>query len=111
MHDLHTIAKLNAETFGPAITNFQAQGRYVVANYTGLHILSIETFEDPLEAVSALNAPVDSPDVTRKIYPPTASRPFKRDQSEDRKPDVTLADYVERKQALCGLDENGCDRN
>ena len=111
MHDLNTIAKLNADTFAPAITNYRAQGRYVVAQYTGLHILSIETFEDPLEAVSAFNAPVASPDVTRKIFPPTASRPLRRDQSEDRVQDVKLADYIERKQALCGLDENSCDRN
>jgi hypothetical protein len=92
-----------------------------VVEYSGLHISSIETFEDPLEAVSKFNSPVGSPDVTRKIFPPAAGRPVPRDQSEDRTPgspasraqagDVTLGDYIERKQAAAGLDEHGCARN
>ena len=93
MHDLNTINKLNAETFAPAIENYRAQGRYVVAEYSGLHVLSIETFEDPFEAVAKFNSPTSSPDVHRKILPPTARRQAPRDQSEDR----TLADYIARK--------------
>lgn len=107
MHGLNTITKLNNETLTGFITNYQAQGRYVVVEYTGLRISSIETFEDPLEAVSNFNRPVGSPDITRKIFPPSATRPVPRDQSEDR----TLGDYIARKQAAAGLDENGCDRN
>ena len=107
MHALHTIQTLNAETFAPAIENYRAQGRYVVATYTGLHIASIETFTDAKEAVALFEAPVESPDVHRKIYTPTAER-TPRDQSEDR----TLADYIARKQVgVFATDENGCDRN
>jgi hypothetical protein len=100
MHGLKTINQLNAEAIERSISHFQNQGRYVVATYTGLHILSVETFEDPLEAVSKFNSPVDSPDVHRKILTPTAGRSVPRDQSEDR----TLGDYVARKQAGLDLD-------
>jgi hypothetical protein len=100
MHGLNTIAKINNESFAAAIANYQAQGRYVLVTYGGLHISGIETFEDPLEAVSKFNSPLPFPDVTRKILPPTARRPAPRDQSEDR----TLGDYVARKQAAAGLD-------
>lgn len=84
MHDLNTINKLNAEAFSTAIENYRAQGRYVVAEYSGLRLMSIETFEDPLEAVAKFEAHKASPDISRKIFPPTASRPAQRDRSEDR---------------------------
>lgn len=86
MHDLQTISKLNAAAFADGIANYQAQGRYVVATYTGLHILSVETFSGPAaqtDATTALNAPKASPDVHRKLFEPTGAAPA-RDQSEDR---------------------------
>lgn len=88
MHDLRTISRLNAEAFGPAITNLQRQGRFVVAKYAGLHILSIESFSDETEARADFDEAVDSPDKTKKLFAPIASadgaNPVQRDQSEDR---------------------------
>ena len=88
MHDLNTISRLNAEAFGPAIENLQRQGRFVVAKYTGLHILSIESYSDELEARADFDKPNDSPDQHKKLLTPLASadgaNPAQRDQTEDR---------------------------
>ena len=63
MHSLNTIQKLNAESFAPAIENLRRQGRDVVATYAGLALLSIESFSIRDEAIAALQAPTESPDL------------------------------------------------
>ena len=50
MHDLSTISKLNAAAFAEAIDRYRKAGRYVIAEYAGLHLMSIETFSTEQEA-------------------------------------------------------------
>jgi len=118
MHDLNTINKLNAEAFEAAIKNFQAQGRYVLAKYEGLALVSIETFgsADALcdGHYAALEANPPATGTHFKTFPPTAGfHATGRDQSEDRAStqlgleelaalgrtgeDKTLGDYITRK--------------
>lgn len=56
MHDLATIHKLNAEAYAQGIDNFRKQGRHVLAIYSGLHLMSVETFTTAEEATTALEA-------------------------------------------------------
>lgn len=86
MQDLNIIRKLNAEAFGPEIASLQRQGKHVVATYTGLTLLKIDSFDDPLLAGDALNASVESPDINRKIFRAKYEAPnsFTRDRTEDR---------------------------
>lgn len=51
MHDLNTISKLNAQAFGEAVENFRRQGRFVIATYSGIALVSIETFTDEGDAM------------------------------------------------------------
>ena len=127
MHDLNTINRLNAEAFEAAIKNFQAQGRYVLAKYEGLTLVSIKTFStsdalrDARLAALEINHPATGTHF--KTFPPTAGfHAAKRDQSEDRPashtveelaalgrrsvieganeaPERTLGDYISRKSA------------
>ena len=50
MHDLNELNKLNAERFAQAIHNYRAQGRFVIAEYSGLTLMAIETFSTEKEA-------------------------------------------------------------
>lgn len=89
MHDLNTINKLNANAFEAAIKNFQAQGRYVLAQYEGLTLVSIETFGSADALCDGhLDALEKNPPATGthfKTFPPTAGfHAAHRDQSEDR---------------------------
>lgn len=94
MHDLNTIIRLNAEAHGDAVDRRRAEGKFVVAKYTGLHLVSFEAYDTGAAALQALNdgRVGASPDVHFKLYNPTLV-PRGRDQSEDR----TLADYIARK--------------
>ena len=89
MHDLNTINRLNAEAFHDAVSNFQRQGRYVVATYAGLSLFSIETFGDEAAALLAVDAAVPTGN-SKRMFRPTAPAPAEgyvqptRDQSEDR---------------------------
>lgn len=119
MHDLNTINKLNANAFEAAIKNFRAQGRYVLAKYEGLTLVSIETFTNSDALVdghyAALGANPPATGTHFKIFPPIAGfHAAQRDQSEDRPTqltleelaalgrtgeDKTLGDYISRKGA------------
>lgn len=46
MRDINDIIQQNNDTWGPVIANLTRQGRYVVAQYDGLHLVSIESFSD-----------------------------------------------------------------
>lgn len=99
MHSLETIHRLNAEALQKSAKHFADQGRFVVVTYFGLHVASVETFSDERDAFAALNAPLASPDVNRKLIPPTPREQVvgQRDQSEDRAQTgagATLASYV-----------------
>lgn len=86
MHDLNTINRLNAEAFAASVDHYRAQGRFVVCTYTGLTLVSIETFgpeQLPL-ARAALSLPTDSIDTHRKLLSPICAPVGGRDQSEDR---------------------------
>lgn len=94
MHSLETIARLNAEATEKAIGHYCGLGRWVVAGYTGLHIVSLETFTNEAEALAAVRAELDSPDQKRVLHPPKPADQVagQRDQSEDR----TLAAYIDK---------------
>jgi hypothetical protein len=89
MHDINTIERKNYEAFQRAVGNFQAQGRYVLCTYEGLHLVSIETFSTADELVDAHSTKVrDTPagqGAHFKCLQPTAGfHATQRDQSEDR---------------------------
>lgn len=72
MNDLNTINRLNAEAFADSIARYQAQGRYVVAEYTGLHLTAIETFSDEPSAFAKFDSYIGRTDSTRgKLFLPT----------------------------------------
>lgn len=103
MHDLNTINRLNAEAFSKSIENFRSQGRWVLAQYEGLHLLSIETFSTAEDAAIALVGAQEAAgpsDHFKLLSPLPAWHGAKRDQSEDR-PTAdprTLAGYISRVQ-------------
>lgn len=105
MHDLNTINRLNAEAFKNAITNYRAQGRYVLARYDGLTLMSIETFSTVGEAAQALVQAQESAGASEHfdlLSPLPEWHAAKRDQSEDR-PTAdprTLAGYIANVQRL-----------
>lgn len=107
MHDLNTIRRLNLDTFGQAIKNFQRQGRFVMAVYAGLHIVSIESFSTSGDAAYGVAERTDRLEASERIevFPPATAaeqaaaaapgEPLKRDQSEDRtRGFATLEDYL-----------------
>ena len=99
MHDLNTINRVNYEAFVRAIQNFQAQGRFVLAKYEGLHLVSIETFSSADELVDAhVEALKANPIATGthfKCFPPVAQfTTAQRDQSEDRKSSATVEELA-----------------
>ena len=113
MHDLNTINRLNSEAFSEAVDNFRAQGRYVLAKYDGVTLMSIETFSNAEEAAAALVQAQETGGVSErfKLLAPTGTwHGAQRDQSEDRaqpytleelsalgrSTNVTLADYINR---------------
>jgi cobyrinic acid a,c-diamide synthase len=67
MHDLHTINQLNAEAHAASIETACAAGKYVVAEYTGLHLMTTQVFDDEAAATKAMNAPLEHGD-TRRLY-------------------------------------------
>jgi hypothetical protein len=105
MHDLNTINRLNAEAFSKAITNYRSQGRYVLARYDGLTLMSIETFSTVGDAAHALVQAQESAGASEHfdlLSPLPEWHAAKRDQSEDRPtPDPrTLAGYIANVQRL-----------
>lgn len=70
MHDLNTIAKLNAEAYEQGIENFRKQGRHVLAIYSGLHLMSVETFGTAIEATTALEAIPENCGDHGKVFAP-----------------------------------------
>lgn len=115
MHDLNTINKLNADAFKRSIDRFRAQGRYVLARYEGLHLVSIETFAE-LTAAQLIAEGVEPNTGERAvIYAPfpqgsaAAALVQGRDQSEDyvkaRDAEKTLGDYYTRKSQLLDTPE------
>ena len=84
MHDLATIRRLNAEAHARSITEAQAQGKHVVAEYAGLHLMTTHVYGTEAEALAALAEPAEVGD-SRAYHPPLpAWRAARRDQSEDR---------------------------
>ena len=71
MHDLNTIQRLNAEAFGEAVENFRRQGRFVIATYSGIALVSIETFTDEGDAMRAFAdfQPEDPSNTVRLLFP------------------------------------------
>jgi len=50
MNDLHTIQKLNSQAVERDIPNQLAKGKFVVAEYTGLHFTSHSVHDTEVEA-------------------------------------------------------------
>lgn len=44
MHDLNTITKLNADAVASGIETSRNQGKYVVVEFAGVHVIGYETF-------------------------------------------------------------------
>ncbi len=59
MHDLNVINRLNAEAFADSIQNYRRQGRWVLAKYEGLALVSIETFTVQEDAQAMLDVAVE----------------------------------------------------
>jgi hypothetical protein len=114
MHDLNTLNRLNAEAFEKSIRHYQSKGRWVLARYEGLTLVSIETFGELTQAQQALDqAPANALQGERAtIFAPLPFNAVGRDQSEDRpqsytaeelaalgnsSTDKTLGDYIHRK--------------
>lgn len=88
MHDLNTINRLNAEAFADSIAKYRAAGRFVLAKYEGVHLVSIETFTDTRQAQDALDAALaEQHGGARAVLFTPIPAPA----------DVTLADYINRK--------------
>lgn len=84
MHDLATIRRLNAEAHARSIATAQAQGKHVIAEYAGLHLMTTAIYDTADEAFTALAEPAQVGD-SRAYHPPLpAWRGARRDQSEDR---------------------------
>ena len=101
MQDLNVISRQNAEAAEQEGLNAARRaGRFVVAKYTGLHLVGFESFDHRDDAGDAAHAVPPSPDVYFKLLNPTGGiAGFVRDQSEDRRPEQTLGQYIERKSA------------
>ena len=115
MHDLNTINRLNNEAFAASIHRYRTDGRFVLAKYEGLHLVSIETFSDQVSANAALDTAMAEQRAgarTVLFTPVVEYHDAARNQSEDRakprsfeqpaeigqrSPDVTLGDYINRK--------------
>ena len=81
MHDLNTLRRLNAEASEAAQINDQRRnGKYVVALYAGLALVSFTTFDHASAAAEAVKAPTDASE-RRVVYGPITGPA--RDQSED----------------------------
>lgn len=76
MHDIEVIARRNAEAIQQNIPRLQQQGKWVVAEYSGLHFIGYESFsgddaeQDARAAIEALNARNDG--THGKLYEPIA---------------------------------------
>lgn len=82
MHDLNTLRRLNAEAAEAAqINDLRRQGKYVVALFAGLTLVSFTSFDGASAAAEAVQAPTDASE-RRVVYGPITG-PV-RDQSEDR---------------------------
>ena len=110
MHGLETIHRQNQTRFEKAIDNYRSQGRWVLAKYDGLHLVSIETFGSAEEAAPVYAKAFNIIGEHAKLLPPTPEwYAAQRDQSEDRAasvlktPPVTLGDYVAAVQKAEGL--------
>lgn len=88
MHGLETIVKQNQTQFEKAIDTYRSQGRWVLAKYTGLHLVSIETFGSAEEAGPTYAAAHNVIGEHAKLLPPTPEwYAAQRDQSVDDLPD------------------------
>ncbi len=71
MHDLNIIERKNREAIERDADAQRAAGKWVVATYTGVAVVSTEAFATQAEAEAAFGAERSSPDVHRKLLPPT----------------------------------------
>lgn len=86
MHDLNTINKLNAEAHAKSVKTAQEAGLWVIAKYTGLHLLSTTNFNSAAEAQDFLESEERNPVAGNhyRRFDPIAHPVGHRDQSEDR---------------------------
>lgn len=97
MHDLNVINRINAEAFAESIANYRKQGRWVLAKYEGLHLVSIETFTEQQPAQVAFDVEVSAQHGGSRavLFTPV---PVASDEYRAKFPaDVTLSDYINRK--------------
>lgn len=86
MHDLNTIIRLNEAQHAREITLARAAGKWIVARYEGLHLISHETFtEQPVTQPSDDGAGGRTV-VLAPLSDDEAAAARGRDQSEDRAP-------------------------
>lgn len=84
MYDLNTINRLNAEAHAASIQTAQKAGLWVVAKYTGLHLVSTTTFNTADDArVHQANEEANrSPDEHFRRFDPISITP-PRDLADD----------------------------
>lgn len=97
MHDLNTINRLNLEAFAESINAHRKAGRFVLAQYEGLSLVSIETFSYQNQAQDAFDAAVPLQHGGSRIVLFTPIGLAELATAPARAPDQTLADYIERK--------------
>lgn len=98
MHDLNTIIRRNEAQHGREITLARAAGKWVVAHYEGLHLISHQTYtEPPVVASGTGDGSGGRVFVLAPLSADEAAAVRGRDQSEDRAPrevDPAPANYV-----------------
>ncbi len=101
MQDINVISRQNAEAAEQEGLNAARRaGKFVVAQYTGLHLVGHQAFDRHEDAIDAAHVVPASPDVYFKLLNPIGEAfGATRDQSEDRKPEQILGQYIERKSA------------
>lgn len=89
MQDINVISRQNAEAAEhEGLNAARKAGKFVVAEYTGLHLVGYKAFEHRDDAVDAAHATPASPDVRYKLLNPITAAP-----------EQTLGQYIERKSA------------
>ena len=96
MHDLNTINRLNIEAFAESITAHRKAGRFVMAQYEGLSLVSIETFSYQNQAQDAFDAAVPLQHGGSRVVLFTPLGQVEMATAPVHAPDQTLADYIKR---------------
>lgn len=71
MHEFHSIARVNKEQVNSLIPAHQAQGKFVVAEFHGLHFVDFKPYADQVDAETRLAELNDEIGKSGVLYHPT----------------------------------------